>query len=70
MLNYVMLKLFKRTPLPAPLPDRADPLKIRNLLDDPRLQAVMSSTVSAQSLAESPTSTGHADGEFMLGTAA
>ena len=70
MLNHFMLKFFKRTPHPATLLDRADPLKIRNLLDDPRLQAVMSSTVPDRSSAESPTSTGHADGEFLLGTAA
>lgn len=28
----------------VPLPDGADPLRIRNLLDDPRLRAVMGDT--------------------------
>ena len=42
-----MLKLFKRNQLPAPLAVGVDPLKIRNLLDDPRLQAVMNTCPTA-----------------------
>lgn len=48
-----MLKLFRRN-RPSALPDGADPLKIRNLLDDPRLQAVMGASWAAEGATVTP----------------
>lgn len=36
-----MLRFFKRSTQPTLVADGRDPLQIRNLLDDPQLQAVM-----------------------------
>ena len=60
----------------GPLAGGADPLKIRNLLDDPRLQAVMNTDASVE-LNSSPTPTPtptptpiRTDRDLVLGTAA
>ncbi len=65
-----MLNFFKRTRRPAPVAAVVDPLKIRNLLDDPRLQAVMKTTEPAESKPASLRLTSVSDGELVLGTAA
>ena len=65
-----MLNFFKRNRFPAPLPVGADPLKIRNLLDDPRLQAVMNTSVPAEPKTASLTFTSVTERELVLGTAA
>lgn len=42
-----MLNFLKRSRRPVPAPADADPLAIRNLLDDPRLQALIDNGTDA-----------------------
>ena len=68
-----MLKIFKRNRHVAPVTADHDPLAIRNLLDDPRLQAVMAAANDAANevAAEAtPVAAGPRPERAMLGAAA
>lgn len=65
-----MLNIFKRNRRTAPAPADHDPLAIRNLLDDPRLRAVMATATDDTEVTSISTEPARRPERALLGAAA